>query len=108
MNSGEIVLIPFPFSEVSNVKVRPAVILFLTKDKYRDITVCAITSVISSKLSKAEFIISPSLTNGLRVVSVVKVDRIVTLKKNKVIAKLGKLSIAENRKLKSIYLSLMD
>ncbi|HKR03755.1 MAG TPA: type II toxin-antitoxin system PemK/MazF family toxin [Bacteroidia bacterium] len=108
MNSGEIVLIPFPFSEISNVKVRPAIILFLTKDKYRDITVCAISSVISSKLSKAEFIINPSPTNGLRAVSVVKVDGIVTLRKNKVISKLGKLNHAENKKLKGIYLSLMN
>lgn len=27
MNAGEIVLIPFPFSELSQVKVRPAVLI---------------------------------------------------------------------------------
>ena len=33
MNTGDIVLIPFPFSELSEVKLRPAVVVTTTKDK---------------------------------------------------------------------------
>ncbi len=46
MKTGDIILIPFPFAELTNVKVRPVVIATATKDKYKDIVICAISSVI--------------------------------------------------------------
>ncbi len=70
MNTGEIVLIPFPFSELSQVKVRPAVVITETKDKYKDLVVSAISSVLPSKISEREFIIPASDKNNLRVKSV--------------------------------------
>ena len=46
MTIGSIVLIPFPFSELTNIKVRPAFIVCTTKDKYQDLIMCAISSVV--------------------------------------------------------------
>jgi len=46
MNTGTIVLIPFPFAELTNIKVRPALVVSATKDKYRDLILCAISSVV--------------------------------------------------------------
>ena len=37
MKTGDIIFIPFPFAELTNKKVRPAVVIALTKDKYRDV-----------------------------------------------------------------------
>jgi hypothetical protein len=37
MKTGTIIIIPFPFSELTAVKVRPAVIISTTKDKYSDL-----------------------------------------------------------------------
>ena len=37
MNTGNIVLIPFPFFELTDVKLRPAVVIAETKDKYKDL-----------------------------------------------------------------------
>jgi hypothetical protein len=37
MNIGDIILIPFPFAELTNRKVRPAVVIAETNDKYRDL-----------------------------------------------------------------------
>jgi len=51
MKTGEIVLVPFPFSELTNIKVRPAVVVSSTKDKFEDIIVSAISSVIPDSLS---------------------------------------------------------
>lgn len=80
MKTGDIILIPFHFAEATHVKVRPSVVVALTKDKFSDVVVCAISSVIPKSISDNEIVISPNKTNKLRVKSVIKVDRIVTLK----------------------------
>jgi len=103
MKIGEIILIPFPFAELTNKKVRPAVIITETDDKYKDIVVSAISSVVPSKISKREILLKPSKINNLRTNSIVKVDRIVTLKRNDKIADLGKLSSAELVEFKKIF-----
>lgn len=108
MKTGDIILIPFPFAELANVKVRPAVIATATKDKYKDIVICAISSVIPRTLSDNEFIIQPGGANKLRVQSVVKVDRIVTLKKKNVIAQLGNLDKNQLRIFKEKFKGLVD
>jgi mRNA interferase MazF len=95
MNIGDIILIPFPFAEITKTKVRPAVVITETEDKYRDLVVPAISSVVPEKLSEREFLIVPGELNQLRTKSIVKVDRIVTVKRENIIAKLGKLSNEE-------------
>jgi len=82
MKTGDIVLVPFPFSELNNIKVRPAVVISTTKDKYEDLIVSAISSVIPDSISPNEIVLEISSANNLRSKSVIKVDRIVTIKKN--------------------------
>ena len=108
MKTGDIVLIPFPFSELSEVKLRPAVVVTITKDKYKDIVLSAISSQVSTSLLSTEILMKPDSSNGLRVESVIKVDRIFTLKGEKVIAKIGKLSTSSLVKFKIIFRSLVD
>lgn len=95
MTTGDIVLIPVPFSDLKNAKVRPAVVICITKDKYKDAVVSAISSVLPKKLSENEIAVMPDRVNNLRTVSVIKVDRIVTAKSEFIIAKLGKLDKKE-------------
>jgi mRNA interferase MazF len=95
MKIGDIILIPFPFAELTNKKVRPAVVITETADKYKDIVVSAISSVIPLKISHREIVLNPNKVNNLRAESVIKVDRIVTLKRDDKIADLGKLSVSE-------------
>lgn len=89
MKTGDIVLVPFPFSELINVKVRPAVIISTTKDKYEDLIVSAISSVIPDSISPNEIILELNSINNLRIKSIIKVDRIVTIKKESVIKRLA-------------------
>jgi mRNA interferase MazF len=93
MNPGDIILIDFPFTVPTQSKVRPAVVITETHDKYNDLVVCAISSVLPSTITNREILISqnnPSfVSTGLRVDSVVKVDRIATLRRSDVITKLG-------------------
>ena len=79
----------------------------ITKDKYKDIIVCAISSVVPAKLSANEILITPQNTNKLRVPSVLKVDRIVTLKRKDVIHQMGKLNHLELEKFKEVFRKLV-
>ena len=108
MKTGDILLVPFPYSELTNKKVRPAVTISLTKDKYKDIIVAAISSVIPDKISENEIIIEPSPKNKLRSKSVIKVDRIVTLKKEDMIAQLGCLTKFELDLFKTKFRNLIE
>ncbi len=67
MKTGDIILVPFPFSDLNNIKVRPAVVICTTKDKYEDLIVSAISSVISEKISPNEIILESNKVNNLKV-----------------------------------------
>lgn len=62
-----------------------------TSDKYADLVVCAISSIVPPRLSANEVELIPDKINNLRAISVVKVDRIITIKRNDVIAQIGEL-----------------
>ncbi len=89
--TGDIILVPFPFAELTNRKVRPGVFVCETADKYKDIVVCAISSVVPTLLGANEILLRPNPVNMLRSDSVIKIDRIVTVKRRDVIAQIGKL-----------------
>lgn len=107
MKIGEIILIPFPYDELTDKKVRPAVVITETDDKYKDLVVSAISSIIPSKLSSREILINPGKLNNLRVELLIKVDRIVTVKRADKIADLGKLSTKELSEFKRILLEII-
>lgn len=108
MKSGDIVLIPFPFAELTNRKVRPAIVVCETKDQFQDLVLCAISSVVHGPLSDNELLLTPTLGNGLRKPSVLKIDRIVTAKKNDVIARLGELNANDLANFKIKFKRLVD
>lgn len=108
MKTGNIILIPFPFAELTNFKVRPALVVAKTSDKYQDIIVCAISSVVPNELSGNDIEIVPDNVNGLRVRSVIKVDRIVTVKKEQVITSIGHLQKKHLLIFKEAFKKLVD
>ncbi len=108
MTTGDIVLIPFPFSELTQVKLRPAVVIAETKDKYRDLILSAISSQVLSSMSIAEILLQPDSLNGLRTISIIKVDRIFTLKSAKVVAIIGRLSLTNINEFKRVFKALVD
>lgn len=92
---------------MTNIKVRSAVVISITKDKYNDVLVSAISSVIPENLSPNELVIDPDDINNLRTKSIIKVDRIVTWKKENIITKLGKLSNEELKEFIRIFKNLV-
>ena len=89
MLKGRIVLVNFPFTDLSGYKLRPAVVLSSLK-KGED---CLLAFISSAGIAKSEFDISlkPSAKNGLKINSVIKIDKIATLAKNIIIGELGVL-----------------
>ena len=97
MKTGDIILVPFPFAEFTQRKVRPCVVICETTDKFKDIVVAAVSSVVPTELNENDILLTPDTVNSLRATSILKVDRIVTVKLEDVIAKLGELNIAQRK-----------
>jgi mRNA interferase MazF len=108
MKTGDIILVPFPFAELTNRKVRPCVVICKTKDKYQDVVVSAISSVVPNELNENEILVEADSTNNLRATSIIKVDRIVTVKKTDILARIGKLSERHANEFKTKFKNLVD
>ncbi len=107
MKTGDIVIIPFPFAELNAIKVRPTVVITETKDKYKDLILSAISSQSQETTTEAEIMIEPESGNGLRTMSIIKVDRIFTLKKEKLISNIGRLNAHQVDNFKTVFQSLI-
>ena len=97
MQKGHIVLIPFPFTDLSGNKLRPAVILAQT---FADITVCFITTQLQKQVP-TDILIEPSDSNGIKQPSLIKVSKIATLQKTLAVGRIGSLGDNELEKLNS-------
>lgn len=93
MDKGTIVLVPFPFTDLSGQKVRPALVLYASK-RGEDCVAAFITS--SKHRGKSIFDVSlpPSAKNGIKVISTVKADKLATIQKKIVLGELGVLEAA--------------
>jgi mRNA interferase MazF len=85
MKKGDIVLIPFPFTNLKGAKRRPAVILYRGE---LDVIVSFITSRIKWE-EKTDLLIVPDQLNGLKKPSLIRIDKIATLEIELIIGKIG-------------------
>lgn len=103
MVKGDLVLITFPFTDLSDTKLRPAVVLAATS---LDLTVCFITTQIQWKES-TDIAIAPDPINGLKLSSLIRTSKIATLDKSLAKGRLGRLNQNQlsdlNAKLKIIF-----
>jgi mRNA interferase MazF len=104
MRTGDIILIPFPFTDLSAVKTRPALILYTS---HLDITVVFITSrMIQRDLYDVE--ITMDSQNGLKVNSIIKLSKIATLDRSLAIGKLGEVNDNDLIRIKAALQQLFD
>jgi len=103
MKKGSIVLIKFPFKDLSGTKLRPALVLV---ESELDITVCFISSRLEKK-EEYDLLVKASPENGLKRSSVLIIRKIATLDKALALGIMGKLTQQEmeevNRRLKLIF-----
>lgn len=89
MNQGDIVLVPFPYADLSSNKTRPALIISKNNGG-EDAILLAITSQVNGEGLKID---NGDLKKGyLPVISLVKIDKVVTLKKSIIIKKVAVLN----------------
>jgi len=87
MNKGDIVLIPFPFTDLSGNKNRPAIILIDSKDF---VTVCFITTQLKWQ-SDFDILLQPTQLNGLKKDSLIRLNKFATIDKELILGLLGRL-----------------
>ena len=70
---GDVVLVPFPFSDLSTTKVRPAVVVSsaLYHDQEPDLILAAITSKVAT-IGPLDYVLNDWQTAGLRYQSALK------------------------------------
>lgn len=104
---GKIVLVPFPFTDLTAAKLRPALVIY---EGEKDVVMAFISSKIPSELSEVDILIKETHTSfrkaGLKVDSVIRLDKIATVLKDLIVGELGevdeKLRQEVNQKLKRI------
>lgn len=96
-----IVLVPFPFSDLSSIKQRPALILSNREHNTHneDIICCAITSNPREYAQSIKIAKSDLERGGLHLDSVVKPNKIFTLHQSLVRKAVGKLNAAKTEEI---------
>jgi mRNA interferase MazF len=107
---GEIVLVPFPFSDLSSSKKRPA--LVISNDEYnlksQDLVICGMTSKTGQQ-DYSVIVSQKDLFSGrLLATSRIKVDKLFTIKKSRVIKSLGTISDDSLNRVKDEMLKLFQ
>lgn len=104
MKKGDIILVPFPFTDLSGTKSRPALILFADD---LDATLCFISTQIKWKESH-DVILTPSSQNGLKKESLIRLSKIATVDKDLILGKIGSLNTSEIQEVNSSMIELFD
>lgn len=103
MPKGDIVLVPFPFTNLADTKIRPCLVLI---EAAYDVTVSFITTKTGWN-DPASLKVNTSIENSLKKESFIRLNKLATLDKELVLGKIGILSkevLTEvNEKLKEVF-----
>ena len=106
-----IVLVPFPFDDLTGSKVRPAVCLTNAVGVHRHVVLAFITSNVPPKLEASDLLIDPASADfgmtGLKVRSTLRLHRMVTISTGIIERQLGvlppKLQAEVQQRLRALY-----
>jgi mRNA interferase MazF len=109
---GKIVLIQFPFDDLSDLKVRPAYCLTNAIGDYKHVIFSLITSRIPTTLLDTDLVIDlthPDFNlSGLRQPSTIRLDHLITLRQSMIRRELGSLSLTTQHKIAEIITNLIQ
>lgn len=91
MKQGDLVLVPFPFTDLAGSKVRPALVLIATS---LDVTLAFITTQLQWQES-TDLLLIPNDLNGLKKTSLVRLSKLATIDSVLVQGRLGTLDISQ-------------
>lgn len=96
LQRGDVVLVTFPFTDLSGSKKRPAVVLQTETPQSVDTILAFISSVLPKTPGKNEIVLLPTqrdfAATGLKVPSVIRLDKLATIDRHLVVRKLGSLT----------------
>lgn len=109
---GDVVLLPFPFTDLSTTKQRPAVVISSEgfNSRHPDVVVLAITSQIPTALSQEEHRLSSEDQRlaGLPKPSIVKCSKLLTIDQRLIRKTLGRLPAPTLAQLKQRLLAILE
>ena len=96
LRRGDVVLVPFPFTNLSTEKLRPAVIISVHPQK-TDVVIAFISSAVSrGELSETDYLLSQDnpdfARTGLKKGSTFKMRKLLSIERSRIIRRLGRVS----------------
>lgn len=88
MKQGDLVLVPFPFTDLTGSKVRPALVLIPT---LLDVTLAFVTTQLQWQ-EPSDLSLMPDRLNGLKKASLVRLSKLATIDSKLVEGRLGEIS----------------
>ena len=109
LDSGKVVLVPFPFTDLSQIKRRPVLVLSNRNHNgtSRDFICCGITSNLANRRNSVLLEPSGMVEGEIPVRSRIKYDKVFTLEKSLVVKELGKVSQQKRDKVRAGLISLL-
>jgi mRNA interferase MazF len=93
---GAIVLVPFPFTDLSSIKVRPALVISGQNNAKADVAVLFLTSLVKKTTLADDVLLTSAdkdfIKTGLKMTSVIKCRKIATLDRSIILGELGSLT----------------
>ena len=104
MKIGDILLVPFPFTDLSSTKIRPALVLAL---KSSDVILSFITTKLSW-IDENDLYVEAKPENGLKYNSIIKTGKILTLDINLINGKLGNINKSQMNQIRNKLLKVLN
>jgi mRNA-degrading endonuclease toxin of MazEF toxin-antitoxin module len=96
MKRGKIILTPFPFTDLTKNKVRPALVVSSDRRKDNDVIIAFISSVLDSiNLFGTDILLDSKEMSfketGLKTTSIIRTDKLATIDKKIILGELGSI-----------------
>jgi mRNA interferase MazF len=109
---NKVLLVPFPFDDLSGNKVRPVVCLTDPIGAHRHVVVAFVTSRVPAALLATDLVIAPSDDGfdmtGLRTVSTLRLHRLMTVATTTFLRELGELPMQMQEQVRNKLALLFD
>ena len=90
IHKGDIVIVPFPFTDLSNTKIRPAIAV--TDQMRKDVVLCQITSKSATDTHSVELTDADMSSGRLERDSLVRVNKLFTIQASEILKVIGSVN----------------
>ena len=103
LKRGDIVLVPFPFTDLTGQKLRPAVIMSADPQK-TDVIIAFVSSVVSTgEVSRTDYVLHEDNADfpktGLKKASTFRMRKLLSIERGRISRRLGRVSPAIQKEL---------